>query len=42
MSWLWHRPATGSACIRACAVRGRDEVVKKMAEQSVLTTAAAW
>jgi hypothetical protein len=40
MSWLWHRPATGSPCIRRCAVGERHGVVKKMAEQSVLTTPA--
>jgi hypothetical protein len=39
MSWLWHRPATGSSCIRRCAVE-EGRVTKKMAEQSVLTTSA--
>jgi hypothetical protein len=28
MSWLWHRPATGSPCIRRCAVGERHGVVK--------------
>ena len=40
MSWLWHRPATGSSCIRRCAAGRRDGVAKEMAEQSVLTTPA--
>ena len=26
MSWLWHRPATGSSCIRRCAAGRRDVV----------------
>ena len=40
MSWLWHRPATGSSCIRRCAAGRRDGVAKKIAEQSILTTPA--
>jgi hypothetical protein len=40
MSWLWHRPATGSSCIRRCAAGRSDRVAKKIAEQSILTTPA--
>jgi hypothetical protein len=35
MSWRWHRPGTGSSCIRRCAAGRRGGVAKKIAEQSI-------